>query len=157
MAGRKRKPTVLKLLEGNTGHRPLPKDEPKPKEDLPECPEYLKDDEFAFNEWNRIAPELYRLGLLTVIDQIALELYCSQYSVYRQATKIMNTDGLITTNIRNGDKANPVTTMARESAKIIKSLCAEFGLTPSSRSRMNTPSDKPDESPMSKLWKQKRA
>jgi P27 family predicted phage terminase small subunit len=157
MVGRKNKPIGLKLLEGNTGHRPLPENEPKPEADLPPCPDYLKDDEYAFNEWNRITPELYKLGLLTVVDHIALELYCSQYSIYRQALEIIDSDGLITTNIRNGDKANPATTMARESAKIIKSLCAEFGLTQSSRGRISLPGGKEEESPMRKLWNKKRA
>ena len=141
----KPKPTNLKILEGNPGKRPLNKNEPKPKSNLIECPDYLKKDKLAFNEWQRIVPELYLLGLLTKIDRTALELYCSQYSIYRQALKTINEDGLITTNIRQGDKANPTVAIAREAAKIIKSICVEFGLTPSSRSRISLPSESIDD------------
>ena len=47
--GRKPKPTALKVLEGNPGHRPLNKKEPMPKGKLPRCPEWLEDD--AKKEW----------------------------------------------------------------------------------------------------------
>lgn len=42
--GRKPKPTALKVLEGNPGHRPLNKKEPLPKGRLPRCPDWLEDD-----------------------------------------------------------------------------------------------------------------
>lgn len=38
MRGRKPKPTHLKLLEGNPGHRPINGAEPKPNPGLPTCP-----------------------------------------------------------------------------------------------------------------------
>jgi len=138
-------PTKLKELNGNPGKRPLNKNEPKPKEELLECPDWLKKDRLAFNEWKRIVPELYLLRLLTKIDRAALELYCSQYSIYRQAMKVIQKDGLITTNIRQGDKANPAAAIAREAAKIIKTICVEFGLTPSSRSRISLPNETIDD------------
>lgn len=141
----KPKPTNLKILNGNPGKRPLNKNEPKPDLSLLTCPEYLAKDKFAFDEWNRIVPELYKLGLLTNIDQVSIEIYCSQYSIYRQALDIINSEGLITTNIRNGEKAHPATTTAREAAKIIKSICSEFGLTPSSRGRISLPGENLDE------------
>jgi P27 family predicted phage terminase small subunit len=145
MVGRNPKPTTLKILEGNPGKRPLPKNEPKPEIDLIPCPDYLKDDAIAYEEWNRIVPELYKLGLLTKVDRAALELYCSQYSIYRDALKQIKEDGLITTNIRNGDKAHPAAQIAREAAKIIKAIAVEFGLTPSSRGRISLPSDTIDD------------
>jgi P27 family predicted phage terminase small subunit len=138
MASPRPKPTALKVIEGNPGKRPLPKNEPKPDVALIPCPQYLKSDKIAYAEWNRIVPELYKLGLLTNIDRTVLEIYCSQYSVYRRAIREIK-DDLITTNIRNGDKANPAAAIAREAAKIIKAIAVEFGLTPSSRARLQTP------------------
>jgi len=148
--GNKAKPTNLRVLEGNPGKRPLPKNEPKPRNSLLICPKYLQSDAIAYAEWNRIVPELYKLGLLTVADQTVMELYCSQYSIYRQALETLNADGMITNNIRQGDKANPAVSIAREAAKIIKSVAVEFGLTPSSRSRISLPSDIADD-PMERL------
>jgi len=145
MANPRPKPTALKILEGNPGRRPLPKKEPKPALALMPCPQYLKADSIAYEEWNRIVPELYNLGLLTKIDRAALELYCSQYSIYRQSFETLNSEGLITTNIRNGDKAHPSAQTAREAAKIIKAIAVEFGLTPSSRARISVPSEAVDD------------
>ena len=155
MEGRPNKPTTLKLLEGNPGKRPLPENEPKPELMLIPCPEYLKSDKIAYTEWNRIVPELYKLGLLTKIDQATLELYCSQYSVYRQSYQVLKDEGLITTNIRHGDKAHPAAQIAREAAKIIQAIAVEFGLTPSSRGRISVPKESEDD-PMEKLLSAKR-
>lgn len=139
MVGRKPKPTQIKILNDNPGKRPLNKNEPKPKEELLQCPYWLKKDRLAYNEWKRIVPELYLLRLLTTIDRVALELYCSQYSIYRQSMEIIRKEGLTTNNIRDGFKAIPEVAIAREAAKTIKALCIEFGLTPSSRSRIVLP------------------
>ena len=143
MAGRKPKPTNLKVLEGTRKDR-INQNEPKPKTALLACPDYLKKDEVAYGEWNRIVPELYKLGLLTVADRTALELYCSQYSIYRKALKELDEEGITSINIRNGKKANPATQIVRESAKLIKAFATEFGLTPSSRGKMQLPSEDDD-------------
>ncbi len=144
MPGRKTKPTALKVLEGNRGHRPLPENEPKPKVMLLEAPDYLKEDEIAIEEWNRIVPELYLLDLLTNPDRAALEIYCTQYSIYLQAMADIKEHGLISENVRNGVKPNPSIAIARESGKMVKSIAVEFGLTPSARVRLSVP-DRPDE------------
>ena len=44
MASPKPKPTKLKILEGNPGKRPLNLNEPKPKQVVPKCPDWLMDD-----------------------------------------------------------------------------------------------------------------
>jgi len=145
MASPRPKPTALKIIEGNPGKRPLNKNEPKPEIALVPCPDYLKEDDIAYEEWKRIVPELYKLGLLTNIDRAALELYCSQYSIYRSALEAIKEKGITTVNIRHGDKAHPATQVAREAAKIIKAIAIEFGLTPSSRGKISLPSGSIDD------------
>jgi P27 family predicted phage terminase small subunit len=78
MVGRKPKPTKLKLLQGNAGHRKIKKNEPKPKEVMPECPPFL--DDIAKEEWNRFSGVLNDLGLLTEIDGTEFAGYCLLYS-----------------------------------------------------------------------------
>jgi phage terminase small subunit len=77
MRGRKPHPTLLKLVKGNPGHRPLTDSEPAPRKMLPEPPAELSGD--ARKEWDRVAPELYRMGLLTGLDRAALAAYCQVY------------------------------------------------------------------------------
>ena len=139
MASPHPKPTALKVLEGNPGKRPLPENEPKPELALIPCPNYLRNDEIAFEEWNRMVPELYKLGLLTKIDHVSLELYVSQYSIYRKSIETMNSKSATDNEKRRAGQAS------RESAKVIKSIAVEFGMTPSSRGRINLPKDTSDD------------
>ena len=53
MAGRKPKPTKLKLLAGNPGGRPLPENEPQPDPAIPDPPDWMEGEALA--EWRRIA------------------------------------------------------------------------------------------------------
>jgi P27 family predicted phage terminase small subunit len=155
MDGRKPIPTYLKLLNGNPGKRPINENEPTPVVEIPECPEYIAKDEIAHEEWQRIIPELYKLNLITVIDRATIELYCTQYSIYRRALEEINIKGLTVSNVRHGEKSIPHIAIAREAAKVIKSIAVEFGLTPSSRSRINVPSGKTEDE-MEKLLKSAR-
>ena len=71
-------PTNLKLLRGNPGHQVLNTNEPQPllAPDPPRPPAYL--DGHAAEEWDRLAAELYRLKLLTIVDVAALAAYEKQ-------------------------------------------------------------------------------
>jgi phage terminase small subunit len=60
--GRKPKPTILKLLEGNPGKKPLNMNEPKPEMTAPECPSWLEAE--AQEEWHRMSEQLYGMGVL---------------------------------------------------------------------------------------------
>ena len=68
------KPVELKLLEGNQGKRRLDKRPPGPGRRIPRRPSWLSPE--AREEWRRLAPELTRLGLLTLLDRAALTIYC---------------------------------------------------------------------------------
>ncbi|MDD5013736.1 MAG: phage terminase small subunit P27 family [Atribacterota bacterium] len=152
MDGRKPVPTYLKILNGNPGKRPLNENEPQPDIEVPECPDYIRNDDIAYAEWQRIIPLLYDLNLITRIDRATIELYCTQYSLYKKAMQEINKKGLTVSNVRHGEKSIPQIAIAREAAKIIKTIAVEFGLTPSSRGRINVPKEEADD-PMEKLLK----
>jgi phage terminase small subunit len=67
MRGRRPKPTRLKLLTGNPGKRPFNDTEPRPEPVVPECPPELS--ELARREWDRLAPELAKLRIVTNLDR----------------------------------------------------------------------------------------
>ena len=71
MAGRKPKPTALKILEGKPGKRPLNKNEPNPPKGNIKCPTWLLPE--AKKEWKRLAPSLEAMGVLTMADLTAFE------------------------------------------------------------------------------------
>jgi P27 family predicted phage terminase small subunit len=132
--GRIPKPTALKLLEGNPGHRPLNRSEPKPRPIAPKCPTWLDAD--AKREWRRVAPELERLGLLTGIDMAALAAYCQSYSEWKRYTAVIEKEGSTFTTDTGQIRARPEVAMGRKALADVRAWAIEFGLTPSARARM---------------------
>jgi P27 family predicted phage terminase small subunit len=157
--GRKPKPLSLHVINGNPSKLNLEEkiaSQPKPKPIAPKCPEWLKKDKAAYQEWKRVAPELERLGLLTSVDGAALEGYCKAYSRWLEAEQFMDKEiedkkgekKAIGTYYRIQSKTGssyyqqlPQVAIAQKYLQIAKAFMAEFGLTPSSRGRMQLPSE----------------
>jgi hypothetical protein len=95
----------LKLIKGNPGKRPLPKDEPQPDPAIPEKPDYL--DAEASKEWDRIVPELERLGLLTQLDRAMLVSYCQAWSAVVELPGRRNFVNRPETEVQNGPVRPP--------------------------------------------------
>lgn len=144
MKGRKPKPTHLKLLQGNPGHRPINAAEPKPDGDLPTCPAHLGPSAKA--EWKRLARDLNRIGLLTRVDRAALAVYCQSWGRWVEAErKLRETPPLLKTPA-GYVQISPWLTIANREREVMARYMAELGLTPSSRSRLSVevaPAPKP--------------
>lgn len=138
MRGRKPKPTILKVLDGNPGKRPLNDREPVPNQGQPECPDWL--DEEAKAEWERVVPELEQMGLLSPADRAALAAYCTAWSRWKQAEEMVRKFGTIVKSPEKGfPMKSPYLTVADQALETMRKLMVEFGLTPSSRSRIKVP------------------
>ena len=134
MKGRRPKPTALKILEGNPGRRPLPRNEAKPPAVCTlDAPRTL--DAVGRQEWRRLAPQLQRLGLLTEIDRSALECCCELYSELRQL-RAQRRRWLRDTAKR--DDVRRVDAALDRKVGLFRQYLVEFGLTPSSRARVET-------------------
>ena len=164
--GRKRKPTALKVLDGNPGKRPLPKNEPKPEPTAPTCPSFLTGP--AKYEWKRIAPQLEKIGLLTQIDRAALAGYCQSWADYKEAKEFIAKNGSVCIlwerekdgTIKKDFAGEPIIRymqpypqvgIANKALQQMKSFCASFGMTPSDRSGMELPGAKEQDDPMEAL------
>lgn len=148
IAGRKPKPIALKLIEGNPGKRPLNTNEPKPPPEKPACPRWLLPE--AKKEWARVTPILHKLGLATKIDRTALAGYCQAYARWREAEEFVTKHGsVLPVKDENGNlkylQQVPQVGIAHKNLLIVKALCAEFGLTPSARSRISLPGREEDD------------
>lgn len=150
MRGRKPKPTVLKVIAGNPGRRPLNDAEPLPQRGRPKCPAFLH--QYARDEWSALIPELDRLGLLTLVDRGALAAYCQAWAEFQIATELLDRDGRTCVAGTGGLKMHPAVQMQRSAWKAIHSFAALFGLDPSSRSRMRLP-EKPENDPLADFLK----
>jgi len=150
------KPTHLKVLDGNPGKRPLNMNEPKPRPKAPKCPAWLN--AVAKKEWKRVVPELERLGLLTCVDGAALEGYCESYSKWvemSQFLKKFEKQGYMFKTPSGYMQQLPQVSMAQRYLSLVKAFCCEFGLTPSSRSRMTIPGQAEEDDPMEAFLKQR--
>lgn len=135
MPGRKPVPTELKKLRGNPGHRPLNDQEAKPKTlvRLPPVPSYL--DNLAKKEWRRTGKRLFDAGLLTELDETALAAYCQAYSRWVEANEKMKDGGAVIDGLY-GPVRSPWVGIANDAWKAMTRMLGEFGMTPSSRSRV---------------------
>lgn len=132
------KPTVLKLLTGNPGKRKLNRREPKPKSAPrpPSPPSFLG--KLAKEEWRRVVPELHRLGLLTKLDRAALAAYCQSWARYIEADKVITDHGMTFMTDKGYVCQRPEVTIAQKERSQMKQFASQFGLTPASRSSINT-------------------
>jgi len=138
--GPKPKPTGLKVITGNPGKRALNKSEPKPKSPLGDPPAHLNED--AVTEWNRIGDEVAEIGLATGLDMGALAAYCQAYGRWAQAERALakmqnQADGLIIKTVSGNMIQNPLVGVANKAMNDMVRFAAEFGMTPSARSRVS--------------------
>lgn len=134
MAGRKPKPTHLKLIEGNPGKRPINNKEPKPKVCIPDCPDWVNDE--GKKEWKRIAPRLLKLNLLTEIDYAALAGYCDCYGELKGLRAEIKLYGYTTTTDKGNVVQRPEVGIYNQKLEKMLKFLTEFGMTPSSRARI---------------------
>lgn len=147
--GRKPKPTVLKILEGNPGKRPINKKEPRPEKKAPRCPGWLEPE--ARKEWRRMCKQMEELGVLTLVDAAAFAGYCQAYARWKEAEEFISKHGTIFKTPSGYIQQVPQVSIAQTYLKIMKDFCSEFGLTPSSRSRISTNVVNESDDPMEKL------
>lgn len=136
MRGRKPKPTKLKELAGNPGKRALNPNEPEPPvpDRAPYAPRYLNKD--AQKEWRRVVGVLIELGLYTDLDYAALAMYCQAYGRWVQMERELADEDLVLVGAEGGLYQNPKLHVANKAWEQMRKILAEFGLTPSSRSRL---------------------
>jgi P27 family predicted phage terminase small subunit len=135
MAGRRPKPTALKIAEGNLGKRALNHNEPQ-FGGLPKCPAHLDKDAKA--EWRRISKELAAVGLLAAVDRAALSAYCQCWSRWCDAEQNIQKIGTVVKSPKSGYPIqNPYVGIANTALDQMRKFLIEFGLTPASRSRIS--------------------
>ena len=143
-SGQKPKPTALKKLANNPGGRPLNDAEPEPPvpSHVPKPPDHL--DDIAKAEWERRAQMLLDTGLFTSADTSAFEAYCCAYSRFVTANKELK-KGMIIKSPNDYPILNPYLSVLRGAVAEMGKFLVEFGMTPSSRSRIQVKRNKTPE------------
>ena len=134
MAGRKPLPTHLKLVKGTARpHRTNP-DEPRPSVAAPAAPLYL--DQRAAARFVEMAALLARHGVMTELDAAALARYAVIWCRWVDTEAEVKRRGPVVKTEGGNIIQNPFLAIANKCLMQMAQLESEFGLTPSSRSRI---------------------
>jgi len=133
--GPKPKPTHLRIVQGERKDR-INTAEPTPSAKPPRAPAWLSDD--AKKVWRRTVAQLKEMGIASEADTDILAAYCTAVVNLQRATEIVDRTGIMVKGRRDGVVKNPAVQIQRDAAQLVARLGAEFGLTPSSRSRVRS-------------------
>ena len=136
--GRKRTPTRLRVLRGNPRDKPLNLAEPDPSRGVPDPPDWLNN--LELEGWTTLTEALASMGVVTIADGPALTLLAVAWAEWREARAVLSLEEPYYQHEDDGGmvfiRKHPATAVASDAARRVASLLAEFGLTPSSRSRL---------------------
>jgi P27 family predicted phage terminase small subunit len=137
--GAPKAPTKLAVLRGEKKADRLNFDQPMPKEGGVEPPETLSP--AARTHWDRYAPELIEIGVLTRWDTDAFAMAMEALARYWAATRLVNGSALLVQG-SSGLAKNPALLVQRDAELTFMQYGGRFGLTPSDRTaiKMNGPS-----------------
>ena len=150
--GRPRKPTVTLKLHGTYREDRRYKSEPVPETAIPKKPTFLKGE--AAKEWKRIAPLLSKSKCLTEWDRSLLAAYCFEWGIYVALCKSVKEYASITIN--GNVIQNPLLSARNRALKNFKGIAVEFGLSPSSRTRISTNPNEEEIDPFAELMKRRK-
>lgn len=146
--GPKPLPANVHMLRGNASKKSAAelREGVSPEVEIPHCPSHLMPE--AKKEWKRISIELEQLGLISQMDRAALAVYCQAWARWVEAEKrIANLNGI-------DDDGNPThrgliditpqgykqisvwLQISNRAVETMHKFLAEFGMTPSARSRV---------------------
>ena len=136
-------------------------DSPEIATQLPEPPSYLPP--HARELWKELAPRLYATGRLLPEDVPAFTILCQAHHFQLHAAVLLMKEGLTVedkvykrvvkgedgeaTVLKGMIRKHPAWQMWRDSANVVRQYDTEFGITPSSRTRLEileTPDDEDD-------------
>ncbi|MFC0281791.1 phage terminase small subunit P27 family [Falsigemmobacter intermedius] len=133
--GRKPKPTHLKIVAGEKRPSRINKDEPVANQGLAVAPAWLSSR--AAEIFDQISATLHGMGIASPDDTHALALCASRLEEVEILTVMVEDAGRTYTSEGGLVKARPEVAMRNEAMRHAQSLLAEFGLTPSARSKVS--------------------
>jgi len=131
----RKKSKSAKIIQGTFRKDRDTKNIPLCKTDkIPDPPKVL--DKIALQEWDRVAPLLFKSGLLSDLDVTALAGYCMSWSRFKKAESALEGQPLTITGATGAQIKNPLISISRMAADQMLQMARHFGLTPASRSKV---------------------
>ncbi len=110
--------------------------EPQVEVSIPDPPDHLVDEEI--NIFVTTAGKLARMRVMTEADVDALSIYAVNFCRWKAATQKVREMGMIVKSPKNYLIQNPFLAIANKAQKCCMDILTEFGLTPSSRTRVQS-------------------
>lgn len=154
--GRKPLATEVKRQKGSFVAKPKRENklEPKPPKGWPEKTELVLSDPLASQKWSETCQMLDDMNVLSKADRDLLELFCMNWSQYIALLRQVQKSGIVGEMLNHrGEVVLKRSPYQAELSRITDrqaKLLTEFGLTPSSRSRIATVRDTKPESSFDK-------
>lgn len=148
--GRKPKPSLQVVKEGNPGKRPVKDSVVLPPSAVVE-PDWSAFEEDVAAEasllWRKLAPTLVRSVGLVGEQQVTLEEYVVTVARIRQGERAIAREGMVIPGAMGGVVKNPWTTVLNQYRSHLRSLTGELGLSPASATRITRPESSDDDDP----------
>jgi P27 family predicted phage terminase small subunit len=148
MAGRKPKPTHLKIVQGTFRKDRANPREPKPIGELTTAPAHFNDEQREV--WDYAIANAPK-GLLKKIDLSVLEVWVTACVLHREAAKKVAKTGQVVESPSGYPITNPYMSVMNKQAQIMLKAAAEMGFTPASRSRIVVAEEQIGDDPWAKL------
>ena len=158
----KRLPTKLKIIRG-TNQPCRRKKEPafKKLNSAPSPPEYLS--RYGKQIWRKLAPELFKKGLMASVHLPTMEALCEAYALYREAHEAVYTVIDLKTGKKNqrtlskylkGKSSSEVMEyrILKAAFQDFRLYLLEFGLSPSAAGNIDLPAPVKEESIIANMW-----
>ena len=117
-----------------SGQAPVKHKRAEAREESAELPEVAGTE--AKKEWRRLAKQMEQIGILTEVDMAAFAGYCQAYARWKEAEEFITQHGSIVKTPSGYWQQVPQVSIAQTYLKIMNRFAEQFGLTPSSRSRI---------------------
>jgi P27 family predicted phage terminase small subunit len=147
-------PTRLKVVRGTLRKGRTNMHEPAVPVEIPRCPAHLGAE--AKREWKRISVDLVGYGLLTRIDRAALALYCEAWGRWVEAEQALRKFGVMIKAPSGFPMQSPYLAVANRAMEQMRSMLTEFGMSPSSRTRVHATPPQKGENALEALRRRKR-
>ena len=111
-------------------------DEPVVPVTIPDAPDHLEPDETTVFTDN--AAKLARMRVMTEYDIDALSIYAVNFVRWREAISKVREMGMIVKSPKGYPIQNPFLAIANKAQRTCMDILTEFGMTPSSRTRVQS-------------------
>ena len=97
-------------------------------------PQWLSDKAQA--EWERLAPELTKIGILTLADEVEFAVYCQALAELTEAEAYLEKHGRTQVTKDGFERKSAWCSIRDEAWKRLHQAASGFGLTPASRAKV---------------------